>query len=146
MSGDHNINQTDSGWRKRQIALDIKAKNARELGLDYESSMTKDEALKLALEALERTQNEGYNLPGIAIRKAITAIKEALAQPEQKYIYGTPLLDAMTQDYVPPQRTWVGLTDKEIYEIGFDINVGGLQTMKAYKAVEAKLRSKNDDS
>ena len=22
MSGDHNMNQTDSGWRKRQIALD----------------------------------------------------------------------------------------------------------------------------
>ena len=25
-----------SGWRKRQIALDQKAENARELGLDYE--------------------------------------------------------------------------------------------------------------
>jgi hypothetical protein len=36
MSGDHNMNQTDSGWRKRQIALDKKAENARELGLDYE--------------------------------------------------------------------------------------------------------------
>lgn len=34
MSGDHN--QSDSGWRKRQIALDKKAENARELGLDYE--------------------------------------------------------------------------------------------------------------
>jgi len=28
--------KTDSGWRKRQIALDKKAENARELGLDYE--------------------------------------------------------------------------------------------------------------
>jgi hypothetical protein len=27
---------TDSGWRKRQIALDKKSENARELGLDYE--------------------------------------------------------------------------------------------------------------
>jgi len=52
----------------------------------------KTEALKLALEALEKTQNEGYNLPGSAIRKAITAIKEALAQPEQ------PDLDAICQD------------------------------------------------
>ena len=26
----------DSGWRKRQIALDKMAENARELGLDYE--------------------------------------------------------------------------------------------------------------
>jgi pyruvate/2-oxoglutarate dehydrogenase complex dihydrolipoamide dehydrogenase (E3) component len=44
-----------------------------------------------------------------------------------------------------PQRTWVGLTDQEIYEIGFDINVGGLQTMKAYKAIEAKLKAKNEN-
>ena len=32
MSTDHK----DSGWRKRQIALDKKAENARELGLDYD--------------------------------------------------------------------------------------------------------------
>jgi hypothetical protein len=31
---------TDSGWRKRQIALDKKAENARELGLGYEPSRT----------------------------------------------------------------------------------------------------------
>ena len=30
------MNNTNTGWRKRQIALDIKAQNARELGLDYE--------------------------------------------------------------------------------------------------------------
>jgi hypothetical protein len=40
MSGDHNMNQTDPGWRKRQIALDVKAENARELGLDYEPNKT----------------------------------------------------------------------------------------------------------
>ena len=34
MSGDHN-----TGWRKRQIALEKKAENARELGLDYEPSI-----------------------------------------------------------------------------------------------------------
>ena len=39
------------------------------------------EVMEQALEALEKTQVEGYNLPGTAIRKAITAIKEALAQP-----------------------------------------------------------------
>jgi hypothetical protein len=47
MSGDHNQNQTTSGWRKRQIALDIKAKNARELGLDYEPSKS---AMEMARE------------------------------------------------------------------------------------------------
>ena len=33
------MNQSDSGWRKRQIALEIKAENARELGLDYEPTI-----------------------------------------------------------------------------------------------------------
>jgi len=30
------MSNTDSGWRKRQIALDKKAENAGKLGLDYE--------------------------------------------------------------------------------------------------------------
>ena len=34
------MNQASEGWRKRQIALDIKAENARELGLDYEPERT----------------------------------------------------------------------------------------------------------
>ena len=33
------MSNTDSGWRKRQIALDKKAENARELGLDYEPTI-----------------------------------------------------------------------------------------------------------
>jgi hypothetical protein len=43
MSGDHN-----SGWRKRQIALDIKAENGRELWLDYKLSKT---VMEMAREA-----------------------------------------------------------------------------------------------
>jgi hypothetical protein len=38
--------KTDSGWRKRQIVLDIKAENARELGLDYEPDKTIEMARK----------------------------------------------------------------------------------------------------
>ena len=48
MSGDHNQNQTDSGWRKRQIALNKKADNAREMGLDYEPNKT---VIEMAREA-----------------------------------------------------------------------------------------------
>ena len=32
--------EAESGWRKRQIALDQKAENARELGLDYKPQRT----------------------------------------------------------------------------------------------------------
>ena len=79
--------------------------------------MTKDEALRLALEALISC----HNLLEIEVNKAIArdaadawiqekeaelrqhnkaiaAIKSALEAPEEKYIYGTPLLDAMTKE------------------------------------------------
>jgi hypothetical protein len=45
--------------------------------------MTKDEALKLALEALERMKQHSYLRLDYA-EQAITAIKEALAQPVQE--------------------------------------------------------------
>ena len=44
MSTDHK----DSGWRKRQIAFDKKAENARELGLDYEPRKTIQEMAQKA--------------------------------------------------------------------------------------------------
>jgi hypothetical protein len=64
--------------------------------------MTKDEALRLALEALK--ENRAWletDAPTEVWEKnneAITAIKAALEVPEEKYIYGTPLLDAMKGD------------------------------------------------
>ena len=67
MSGDHNMNQTDSGWRKRQIALDKKAENARELGLDYEPSKT----------VMDMAREAGFNVEqGFLLR--ITGIDEDL--------------------------------------------------------------------
>ena len=44
--------------------------------------MTKDEALKIALEALENAEYSDYG--NKKLNEAITAIKEALAQPEQE--------------------------------------------------------------
>jgi hypothetical protein len=96
--------------------------------------MTKDEALKLALEALETelcidwTNNEEFNASAEKMHEAITAIKEALAQPEQEpfmasyefkqYGYykdgkGTLKLGNIPATQ-PPQRTWVGLTEVDI--------------------------------
>lgn len=43
-----------------------------------------------------------------------------------------------------PQRTWVGLTDEEIWQLVNDCTIGGdLHADKFAKAIEAKLRSKN---
>ena len=74
--------------------------------------MTDKEAMKLALEALQTLMIER----GSIYDKAITAIKEALAQPE---------------------RTWVGLTEQEALDC-FSPN-----PVTHSKNVEAKLKEKN---
>ena len=129
--------------------------------------MTKDEALKLALEALE----EACELIGPAWawrdekgRPAITAIKEALAQPEQEplawistgpasMIHWTADKPAYGDDWVPlyttpPQREFVGLTKEEIAE--FDTwhdnreeEVGWCNPSEIVAYIEAKLKQKN---
>ena len=85
------------------------------------------ETLKLALEALERcvatcfdqrSHDEVMGRPEHFVNRAITAIKEALAQ-----------------------RTWVGLTDEEISElIRATHNTGSF-----VRAIEAKLKENNHD-
>jgi hypothetical protein len=94
--------------------------------------MTKDEALKQALEALERMKQHSYLRLDYA-EQAITAINEALAQP--------PL------PVQPVQRPWVGLTDDEIKDalVSVDTKTKRLPPgMKAFaQAVEAKLKEKN---
>ena len=64
--------------------------------------MSKDEALRLALEALEpEPYLATWYIQEYVVPAAITAIKAALEVPEEKYIYGTPLLNAMTKEKNP---------------------------------------------
>ena len=129
--------------------------------------MIKDEALRLALEALEKiayVTAMDYEYQRWA-REAITAIKEALAQTEQDLVeWGVDWgpdgnsvsiikrladggIEVVGWEYAPhpPQRTWVGLTNEEIKRIGkldLDSNYFGLWYDFA-KAIEAKLKEKN---
>ena len=131
--------------------------------------MTKDEALKMALEALEADPLEMVaDVDGHMVflkDKAITAVKEALAQPEQEplawistgpasMIHWTSDKPAYGDDWVPlyttpPQREFVGLTKEEIAE--FDTwhdnreeEVGWCNPSEIVAYIEAKLRSKNN--
>jgi hypothetical protein len=78
--------------------------------------MTKDEALKLALEFIENSECGTADLEA--------RIKEALALP---------------------QRTWVGLTDEERKNIMIECESTGdwAWELKAAQAIEAKLKQKN---
>jgi hypothetical protein len=143
--------------------------------------MTKDEALKLALDALDEPHEvQFWNKQ----EKAIKAIKEALAnealdkmaenarelgldyEPAQepvawaKFSAKGNIIDLLSEpddDYTPlyttpPQRTWVGLTDKEIEEIWkiamfADYGIGAELSNQPFvhfaRAIEAKLKEKN---
>jgi hypothetical protein len=133
--------------------------------------MTKDEALRLALEALENAEYGDYYKK--ELNEAITAIKEALAnealekmaenarelgldyEPAKEPVAWEQFYPDMGKPqltppqgiyYTPPQRTWVGLTDEEIKRIGkldLDSNYFGLWYDFA-KAIEAKLKEKNN--
>ena len=122
--------------------------------------MTKDEALKLALEALERSvatcfdqrsHDEVMGRPEHFVNKAIDAIKEVLAQPEQEPVAwmdedGDVLPASVVSGKglrniplytTPPQRTWVGLSDEERQEIALEVPID------AVFITEAKLKDKN---
>lgn len=125
--------------------------------------MTKDEALRLALEALEEYCEHGAIFMPITVRDAIKAALEAKDEPvawikrsAKGNIYD--LLSEPDDGYepvytTPPQRTWVGLTDEEIHQIfiansvavdnGNAYMVAGLRTVNITRAIEAKLKEKN---
>jgi hypothetical protein len=115
------------------------------------------EALKLALEALELA-NINHWWGSSKIEEAITAIKEALAQPAQKYelvTYGevwssdgeTWSRDGKVMDLAQPDsRPWEGLTDAEIqkcYSEAYKITHGRRLEVTFARAIEAKLKEKN---
>ena len=133
--------------------------------------MTKDEALRMALEAMQMYAESERKVLRIC-DEAITAIKQALAAPVQEPVgwmsnkdfepiririmqeayeladsnnpEGYNAIKVMcgdVQKMLSPQRTWVGLTDEEIQEC-----LQGLptQTIDVYaRRIEAKLKQKN---
>jgi len=122
--------------------------------------MTKDEALKLAMEALKNAYwpTESDLMPAHNTKEcaeAITAIREALAQPEQepcKTCNGTGEVQTgigmMVCDdchgityTTPPQREWTSLTQEEFVEACQMAERGNY--LVAFQHVQAKLKDKN---
>jgi len=130
--------------------------------------MTKDEALKIALEALETALDFDIDAEDDYYLQAITAIKEALAQPEPYTTEAMQVRQAVAKalaqpeqepvawagvDFdiktTPPQRTWVGLTDEDrqaAFESMPDMLDGFLKTwgwLHFSKAIEDRLKELN---
>jgi len=80
-----------------------------------------------------------------AFAKLVAA--KALAQPEQEpwcmKMNGCKTKCEDCPEKVP-QRTWVGLTDEQIWQIATDSTIGSdLHAEKFARAIEAKLKQKN---
>ena len=122
--------------------------------------MTKDEALKLALEALGNTWTEPKSEQYKIEKEAITAIKEALAHPEHEpvawqFMKGSNFRKHRPDDFddlasdglpywkplytTPPQREFVGLT----YEEKHAIRYSHMTSAEFIEVIEAKLKERN---
>jgi hypothetical protein len=105
--------------------------------------MTKNQALRLALEALEMLMIER----GSIYEKTITAIKaslEAKDEPWEKFCDSHCVWTNHHPDCKLAQRTWVGLTDDEIVLIVAECAASHQHTdIHFAKAIEAKLKEKN---
>ena len=79
------MHQTDSGWRKRQIALDKKAENARELGLDYKPNKSVIEMARQAGMVYREFEDEfaNANTDGVDL-KTIEAFALLVREDERK--------------------------------------------------------------
>jgi hypothetical protein len=95
------------------------------------------EALKLALDALENHTAIKHPQQIHYRDKAITAIKEALAQEQEPV--ATLFGSLPVYNTTPPQRTWVGLTVNEIALINADYPL----PQGFAQAIEAKLKELN---
>jgi len=127
----------------------------------------KDEALKLALEALESVLANHNGAPVLPWIEARDAIKQAIAAPVQEPVAWNqadelqcpickitgrpyPKCGCITYTTPPAQRTWVGLTHDEFKQImlatyNIDLNVPGHSSddYLLWNAIEAKLKEKN---
>jgi hypothetical protein len=120
---------------KQALALDKKAENARELGLDYEP-------------VLKDNSNYRYDPP---IAEPVAYLCENAVghkyfrwkKPSSEFkpiaLYTTP----------PAQRQWTGLTDEDVYPLANEhlhYQIEGYEVSGIYdlaRAIEAKLKEKN---
>ena len=121
--------------------------------------MTKDEALRLALEALSPDPYRSEWAVEEDKCKAITTIKAALEAKDEpvawyrdedgiRIYYESKVWDDANPLYTtPPQRTWVGLTDEEMLDCLTPLDAEAKRLPLGFKwfaqAIEAKLKEKN---
>ena len=121
----------ESSATQAQQALDKKAENARELGLDYEPAQQEPAGWR---PATFHRDNLTFN-PGLPDEQTVKFWK--LQGVEIEYCYTSP----------PASKPWVGLTDDEVINVIPDDDTPmslGEAFSKFAELIEAKLKEKNN--
>jgi hypothetical protein len=100
--------------------------------------MTKDEALIMCLEYIEKNAHERKY-----VRHAIKAAIEVKNEPDYKELWQQMCERCDSLDKKLAQRTWVGLTNDEVNNFAAGCHLGNSVQGAIYKA-EAKLKEKNN--
>jgi len=132
-----------------QTILDKKADNARELGLDYEPELTREQIYEKILK--NQLAEPYFDMPDSHIVKWSIPVDpnnfgEPLANPEQGpvKIHCPSCLHSFAVLPVA-EREWVGLTDEEIDELhGSPMSLEHSAELKWVRKIEAKLKDKNN--
>ena len=108
--------------------------------------MTKDEALRMAIEWFTDVSTNNEDEVIQACKKALAETQEPVAyQPtsqEQSVMHQAMIRSSkLVHKATPPSREWVGLSNDDLYKILND-NIGSSSYAVA-RAIEAKLREKN---
>jgi hypothetical protein len=121
------------GYKKANEALDKKAENARELGLDYEPAQQEPVALKWQQAPVKTQWGDEMVVASVAIDNDHTL--SLYCERDQ-----APKVDAMFA-----QRTWVGLTDEEKQEWidAMPYEPEPRHCMILVNVIEVKLKEKN---
>jgi len=111
-------------------------------------SFTHEDAVQYLKDKLEQPEQEPVGkLQEATAERAWFTIDELNAWADKKLSENPHWVmpkDEPERDEPPPQRTWVGLTDKEIGVLWFEANDQDNSMIKHFaRAIEAKLKEKN---
>jgi hypothetical protein len=138
---------------KRQQALDKKAENARELGLDYEPAQQEPVAGQplpcpfCGHIGLDFADGETYRWGVASCGGCGASCGDVRREYPDKGEWHTEAIAEWNKRSPAAQRTWVGLTDEEIVRAASPFaweNLNTVERRRAFaRAIEAKLKEKN---
>lgn len=127
----------------KQQALDKKADNARELGLDYELSKYSDIISSGGFEPPNKVDAQPEQEPVAWMYRYDGQRGCSIGRKPPGIVSEYGIQDLVPLYTAPPKREWVGLTDEEIEDLCWT-EIDRRITSFA-RAIEAKLKEKNHD-